>query len=105
MHALLLLGCGVLYYLLASRFVPLPSPHLEVLLRLIRGSVMVIILLAVAKAVSVYVSATIPGSRPLCGYLVPPRDAGSIKTRLIKKLLAALNEEPEKVMFPKGDAR
>jgi small-conductance mechanosensitive channel len=38
-------------------------------------------------------------------YLVPPRDAGSVKTRLIKKLLAALNEKPEKVMFPKGDAR
>ena len=38
-------------------------------------------------------------------YLVPPRDAGSIKTRLIKKLLAALNEKPENVMFPKGDAR
>ena len=38
-------------------------------------------------------------------YLVPPRDAGSVKTRLIKKLLAALNAKPEKVMFPKGDAR
>jgi small-conductance mechanosensitive channel len=38
-------------------------------------------------------------------YLVPPRDAGSIKTRLIKNLLAALNAKPEKVMFPKGDAR
>src|SRR5437588_5838079 len=38
-------------------------------------------------------------------YLVPPRDAGSIKTRLIKNLLAALNTKPEKVMFPKGDAR
>jgi small-conductance mechanosensitive channel len=38
-------------------------------------------------------------------YLVPPREAGSVKTRLIPKLLAALNEKPEKVMFPKGDAR
>ncbi|PYK72960.1 MAG: mechanosensitive ion channel protein MscS [Verrucomicrobia bacterium] len=38
-------------------------------------------------------------------YLVPPREAGSIKTRLIPKLLAALNAEPNKVMFPKGDAR
>jgi hypothetical protein len=38
-------------------------------------------------------------------YLVPPREAGSIKTRLIPKLLAALNTAPEKVMFPKGDAR
>lgn len=38
-------------------------------------------------------------------YLVPPREAGSVKTRLIPKLLAALNEQPEKVMFPRGDAR
>jgi small-conductance mechanosensitive channel len=38
-------------------------------------------------------------------YLVPPRGAGSVKTRLIPKLLAALNAEPNKVMFPKGDAR
>src|SRR5207253_11493146 len=53
-HALLLAGCGVLYYLLASHFVPLPLPHLEMLLRLVRRSVMVIVLLALAKAVSVY---------------------------------------------------
>ena len=38
-------------------------------------------------------------------YLVPPREAGSVKTRLVPKLLAALNEQPERVMFPKGDAR
>ena len=38
-------------------------------------------------------------------YLVPPREAGSIKTRLIPKLLAALNAQPEKVMFPAGAAR
>jgi small-conductance mechanosensitive channel len=38
-------------------------------------------------------------------YLVPPRGAGAVKTRLIPKLLAALNEAPEKVMFPRGDAR
>jgi small-conductance mechanosensitive channel len=38
-------------------------------------------------------------------YLVPPRAAGRTKTRLIKKMLARLNEEPNKVMFPKADAR
>jgi hypothetical protein len=38
-------------------------------------------------------------------YLVSPREAGSVKSRLIPKLLAALNEHPDKVMFPKGDAR
>src|SRR5439155_20482876 len=38
-------------------------------------------------------------------YLVHPKEAGRVKTRLIKKLLAALNAAPERVMFPKGDAR
>jgi small-conductance mechanosensitive channel len=38
-------------------------------------------------------------------YVVPPREAGRIKTRLINKLLAALNAEPDKVMFPAGANR
>jgi small-conductance mechanosensitive channel len=38
-------------------------------------------------------------------YLVEPKNAGRVKTRLIQKMLEQLNAEPEKVMFPKGDAR
>jgi small-conductance mechanosensitive channel len=38
-------------------------------------------------------------------YLVAPREAGRVKTRLIQKLLAALNTAPEKVMFPAGANR
>jgi len=38
-------------------------------------------------------------------YLVKPREAGRVKNRLIKKMLERLNAEPERVMFPKGDAR
>lgn len=38
-------------------------------------------------------------------YLVEPRRAGAMRTRLIKKILEALLKEPDKVMFPKGDAR
>ncbi len=38
-------------------------------------------------------------------YLVHPKEAGRVKTRLIKKLLAELKATPDKVMFPKGDAR
>src|SRR5215208_578109 len=38
-------------------------------------------------------------------YLVAPREAGRVKSRLIKKLLVALNAAPEKVMFPAGAAR
>ena len=38
-------------------------------------------------------------------YLVEPRRAGQVKSRLIKKMLERLQAEPTKVMFPKGDAR
>ena len=38
-------------------------------------------------------------------YLVEPRRAGQVKTRLIKKMLERLNAEPTKVMFPKADTR
>ena len=38
-------------------------------------------------------------------YLVAPREAGPVKSRLIPRLLAALNAAPEKVMFPKGNSR
>src|SRR5947207_8837281 len=38
-------------------------------------------------------------------YLVAPREAGRVKTRLIKKLLTALNAAPDKVMFPAGANR
>jgi small-conductance mechanosensitive channel len=38
-------------------------------------------------------------------YVVPTRSAGRVKSRLIKKMLARLNEAPDKVMFPKADAR
>lgn len=38
-------------------------------------------------------------------YLVSPREAGPVKTRLIRKLLLALNAAPDKVLFPKGPNR
>jgi len=38
-------------------------------------------------------------------YLVHPKEAGRVKTRLIKKLLAELNAAPDRVLFPKGNAR
>lgn len=38
-------------------------------------------------------------------YLVEPRHASELRNRLIQKILAALNKSPEKVLFPKGDAR
>ena len=38
-------------------------------------------------------------------YLVEPRRAGAVKSRLIKTMLDRLKAEPTKVMFPKGDSR
>lgn len=38
-------------------------------------------------------------------YLVEPRRAGPVKTRLIKKMLERLNTEPDKVLFPQGSTR
>jgi small-conductance mechanosensitive channel len=53
-HALLLLGCAVLYYLVGSKFFPLSQGQIELAYRLIRGAALIIIVLAVAKAVRVY---------------------------------------------------
>ena len=38
-------------------------------------------------------------------YLVHPKEAGRVKTRLIVKLLKQLNQHPDKVRFPKADLR
>jgi small-conductance mechanosensitive channel len=38
-------------------------------------------------------------------YLVDPRQAGHVKSRILPRVLAALNAAPDKVMFPKGDSR
>jgi small-conductance mechanosensitive channel len=38
-------------------------------------------------------------------YLVHPREAGRVRTRLLEKLLPALNAAPEKVLFPKSNMR
>lgn len=38
-------------------------------------------------------------------YLVHPKEAGRVKTRLIEDLLTKLNEAPDRVMFPRGNVR
>lgn len=38
-------------------------------------------------------------------YLVHPKEAGRVKTRLIKELLQRLNAEPDRVKFPQDSAR
>jgi small-conductance mechanosensitive channel len=41
----------------------------------------------------------------ICRYLVRPRQAGSVKSRLIEKMLERLNAEPDRVQFPKSNMR
>jgi len=38
-------------------------------------------------------------------YLVHPKEAGRVKTQIIRELLKQLNAEPDRVMFPKGNTR
>jgi small-conductance mechanosensitive channel len=38
-------------------------------------------------------------------YLVPPKQAASIRTRIIKRVIYALKTQPDKSMFPKSNAR
>ena len=38
-------------------------------------------------------------------YLVSPKQAASVRSKIIKRVIAALSEQPDKTMFPKSDAR
>src|SRR3989475_6320661 len=53
-HALLLIGCAALYFLLGSMLIPLSPSHLELGRRIIRAAVLIVIVIAIAKAISVY---------------------------------------------------
>src|SRR5205085_5121805 len=53
-HVLLLVGCAVLYYLIGSKLIPVPQNAIELTRRFLRGAVLVVIVLAIAKAVSIY---------------------------------------------------
>src|SRR5882762_210968 len=53
-HAFVLLGCAVVYFLLGLKWIPLPQVHLDLLQRATRATVFIVVVLAIAKAVSVY---------------------------------------------------
>jgi small-conductance mechanosensitive channel len=38
-------------------------------------------------------------------YVVDPKESGRVKTRLLQTMLERLNAQPDRVRFPKGDAR
>src|SRR6266403_4967357 len=54
-HALLILGCAVLYYLVGSKLIPVPQNIVELTRRFLRGAVLIVIVLAIATAISTYV--------------------------------------------------
>src|SRR5207244_4148586 len=53
-HALLLIGCAVFYYVVGAKVIPLNEGQIDLARRLIRGTALIIVVLAVAKAVRVY---------------------------------------------------
>src|SRR5438094_5935727 len=53
-HALLIVGCAVLYYLVRSKLIPVPPNTIDLSRRFLRGAALIVILLAVAKAISIY---------------------------------------------------
>ena len=53
-HALLLIGCLVLYYLIGSKLIPLIQAEIDLGRRLLRGAALIIVVLATAKSVKVY---------------------------------------------------
>src|SRR6266496_5492268 len=53
-YALILAGCVVLFFLFGAKVVPLPQPRVDILRRILRGATLIVIVLAIAKAISVY---------------------------------------------------
>src|SRR5882762_7969341 len=53
-YGLILPGCAVLYLLLGSRLIPLPQPAADVTGRVLRGAALITLVLAIARAASVY---------------------------------------------------
>src|SRR6266436_8256410 len=53
-HALIIIGCAVLYFLLSAKLIPLPKEHLDIIGRVLRAVALIVIVLAVAQAISIY---------------------------------------------------
>ncbi len=53
-HALLLVGCVAVYFLIGSKLIPLPQASAGLVQRILRGTVLIVIVLTVARVISVY---------------------------------------------------
>src|ERR1051325_7850379 len=52
--ALLFLGCAILYYLVGRGLVPVPRAQFDLARRILRGAALIVIILALAKVLTVY---------------------------------------------------
>jgi len=53
-HGLVLIGCAILYYLIGTKFIPLLQTEVDFSRRILRGFALIVVILAIAKAVRVY---------------------------------------------------
>ena len=53
-HAVILLGCVATYFLVGSKLVPLPQASAGVVVRILRGMALIVIVLAIARVISIY---------------------------------------------------
>jgi hypothetical protein len=53
-HALILIGCAIIYYLVGTKLIPLLQAEVDLMRRFLRGTALIVIVLATAKAVKVY---------------------------------------------------
>src|SRR2546430_4873236 len=53
-HTLLIVGCAVLYYLVGSKLIPVPQNTVDLSQRFLRCAVLIVIVPAVANAISIY---------------------------------------------------
>lgn len=53
-HALIIIGCAIPYFLLSTKLVPLPKEHVDIIGRVLPAAALIVIVLAVAQAISIY---------------------------------------------------
>src|SRR5437588_10695165 len=53
-HALLVVGCAVLYYLVGSKLIPVPQNTVDLARRFLRAAGLIVIVLAIARPISIY---------------------------------------------------
>src|SRR5437660_5693759 len=61
-HALILAGCAVVYWLLSVKLIALPQAAMNIAERLLVGTALIVIVLAIARVISVYALARIEDS-------------------------------------------